>query len=71
MNRQHARQPIEGSLVRDKGPVGRLPPIALEKTGHDTVTAAAVPHEHSARREDASEFGQHPSIVRGLSEKSE
>ena len=67
---EHARQWIECSLVTDQGPVVGFPPIAGEKFRHHAVTAPAVPHERTARREHASEFADDARVVTGVGKKA-
>src|SRR4051794_16772976 len=63
-------QSVEASLVRDESAVRRLPPVALKKARHDSVATATVPNEHSARSEDAGEFGEDATIIRRLGKEA-
>jgi cell division septation protein DedD len=57
--------------MRDQRAVVRLPPVARQESRHDTVAIAAVPHEHSPRREHARELGDHSRVVARLGEETE
>jgi len=69
MHRENTREPVEAPFVRDESTVGRLPPVALKKTRHNTVTTATMPNESAAGLEHASEFCENNAIVRWLREK--
>jgi len=69
MHCEDTRQAVEPPFVRDESAVGGLPPVALKKTRHDTVTTSAMPNENAARFEHLSKFGENNPIVSWLSEK--
>jgi hypothetical protein len=68
---EHAGERVEGALVADHRAVVALPPVALEEARHHAVAAAAVPHEHAARREHARELRDHAPVVARVEEEAE
>jgi hypothetical protein len=70
MHRENSGQGIKLALLREQRPVLRRPPIAREKSRHDTIPAAAVPDKNSARLENAREFPDHATVVRWMREEA-
>jgi len=71
VNSEHTRERIKLALLGEQGSVRRCPPVALEKSRHHPIPAAAVPYEDSARLQNAGEFPDYSGIVRGVREESE
>src|SRR5436305_2864627 len=68
---ENARQWIERALLCVNGAVGRLPPIAMEKTRHDAVATAAMPNEHTAGTKGPGELPNHAAIIGWIGEEPE
>ena len=51
------------TLLREDSAIGRAPPIAMQKLGHDAISAAAVPDQHAAGFEYARELFEYCAII--------
>jgi hypothetical protein len=71
MHGEHTRKRIELPLLREQRPIGRCPPVALEKPRHHAIPAPAMPDQYSARLQNAGEFPDYAGIVRRVRKESE
>src|SRR4051812_28144097 len=70
-DREDTGEWIEAALLRVKGPVRGLPPIAIEEARHHAVAIAPMPDENTAGSQHASELRHHAAIVGRVGEEAE